>query len=68
MQAMSEFFAMGGYAAFIWPAYGFTAALLCGLLVLSLKSMRQREALVESLRSHRGQRRAEETATQESVT
>jgi heme exporter protein D len=64
---MSEFFAMGGYAAFIWPAYGVTAVLLCGLLALSLKSMRQREALVESLRSHRGRRRAEETATTESV-
>jgi heme exporter protein D len=64
---MSEFFAMGGYAAFIWPAYGVTAVLLCGLLALSLKSMRQREALVESLRSHRGRRQAEETAATESV-
>jgi heme exporter protein D len=60
---MSEFFAMGGYAAFIWPAYGVTTVLLCGLLVLSLKSMRERETLVESLRSHRGRRRADETST-----
>jgi heme exporter protein D len=65
-QAMSEFFAMGGHAAFIWPAYGITAVLLGGLLVLSLKSMRQREALVESLRGHRGRRRAEDSATTES--
>jgi heme exporter protein D len=60
---MSEFFAMGGYAAFIWPAYGVTTVLLCGLLVLSLKSMRERETLVESLRSNRGRRRADETST-----
>ena len=25
---MSEFFAMGGYAAFVWPAYGITALVL----------------------------------------
>ena len=25
---MSEFFAMGGYAAFVWPSYGLTALVL----------------------------------------
>ncbi len=64
---MSEFFAMGGYAAFIWPAYAVATILLFGLLVLSLKSMRQREALVESLRSHRVRRRADETTTTDPV-
>ena len=62
---MSEFFAMGGYAAFIWPAYAVAAILLFGLLGLSLKSMREREALVESLRSHRRRRRADPPATSE---
>ena len=61
-----EFFAMGGYAAFIWPAYAVAAILLFGLLGLSLKSMREREALVESLRSHRSRRRADQPATTES--
>ena len=28
---MSEFFAMGGYAAYVWPAYGATALILGGL-------------------------------------
>ena len=50
---MSEFFAMGGYAVFIWSAYGVAAVVLCGLLALSLKSMREREALVETLRNNR---------------
>lgn len=50
---MAEFFGMGGYGAFIWPAYGVAAALMAALLVLSWRSMRQREALVESLRASR---------------
>ncbi|MSR15886.1 MAG: heme exporter protein CcmD [Gammaproteobacteria bacterium] len=25
---MNDFFAMGGYAAFVWPAYGLTAVVL----------------------------------------
>ena len=62
---MSEFFAMGGYAAFIWPAYAVTTVLLCGLLGLSLKSMREREALVESLRSSRSRSRADNPETTE---
>ena len=64
---MSEFFAMGGYAAFIWPAYAVATLLLFGLLALSMKSMREREALVESLRSSRSRRRSEETATTDST-
>jgi heme exporter protein D len=62
---MSEFFYMGGYAAFIWSAYGIATIVLCGLLGLSLKSMREREALVEALRSHRSRRRADPPATSE---
>jgi heme exporter protein D len=64
---MGEFFYMGGYAAFIWSAYGIATIVLCGLLGLSLKSMREREALVESLRSHRSRRRADQPATSEPV-
>ncbi len=28
---MSDFFAMGGYAAYIWPAYAVSAIVLAGL-------------------------------------
>lgn len=52
---MSEFLAMGGYAAFIWPAYGVATAVLAGLLAFSIRTMRQREALVDSLRASREQ-------------
>ena len=50
---MSEFLEMGGYGAFIWPTYGAAAILMAGLLLLSWQGMRQREALVKSLRADR---------------
>ena len=33
---MSDFFAMGGYAAYVWPAFGFAAVVLLGLLAAEL--------------------------------
>jgi heme exporter protein D len=58
---MNEFFAMGGYGAFIWPAYGTAAILMAGVLILSWNSMRQREALVKSLRAGRREEQVKET-------
>lgn len=50
---MNEFLAMGGHAAFIWPAYGVAAAVMIALLAASAVTMRRREALVDSLRASR---------------
>lgn len=61
---MAEFFEMGGYAAFIWPAYAVALLLMVGLLVLSLRSMREREALVQTLRSSRRAGTTEHTETE----
>ncbi len=47
---MSDFFAMGGYAAFVWPAFGFAALVLIGLLAQSWWAARRREAELEQLR------------------
>ena len=47
---MSDFFAMGGYAAYLWPAYGFTALVLIALLVQSWRSARRRDAELEQVR------------------
>ena len=38
---MREFFHMGGYAFYVWSAYGLAAAVLLGLLVKSLAKYRQ---------------------------
>ena len=35
--SISAFLAMGGYAAFVWPAYGAAAMVLVGLLITSLR-------------------------------
>ncbi len=41
---------MGGYAAYVWPAYGFAALVLILLLVQSWRSARRRAAELEQLR------------------
>ncbi len=46
---MSEFFNMGGYAGYIWPAYGVSALVLVGLIVQSLAAYRAATREVESL-------------------
>jgi heme exporter protein D len=48
---MGEFFAMGGYAAYVWSAFGFTILVLAGLWILSWRRMRAKEAEVEALRA-----------------
>lgn len=47
---MSDFFAMGGYAAYVWPAFGFAAAVLLGLFWQSWRAARSRETELEQLR------------------
>ena len=50
---MADFFAMGGYAAYIWPAYAVTALVLVGLLIASLRGLRAREATLRALEGSR---------------
>ena len=40
---MSEYFAMGGYAAFIWPSYGVAAVLLVVLFLLTARRLQVAE-------------------------
>ncbi len=51
---MAAFLDMGGYAAFVWPAYLFSAVVLIGLLVTTLRDLRSRES---ALRSRQGAKR-----------
>jgi heme exporter protein D len=53
---MSEFFAMGGYAAYVWPAYGVTAVVLIVLWVASVRGLKAREAEVDAAESGRPRR------------
>lgn len=46
---MSDFLAMGGYAGFIWPAYGISALVLIALVFESLAAYRRATRDVEAL-------------------
>jgi len=57
---MAEYLAMGGYAAFVWPAYGVTLLALVGILWSSLASLRaaeRRAAQFDALSPRRRARR-----------
>ena len=51
--SLSAFLAMGGYARFVWPAYGLTAAVMIGLLVVALRTLHHREVRLKHLRAER---------------
>ena len=50
---MNDFLNMGGYAAFIWPAYLIAAVILVGILAQTIITMRRRERLADTLRLQR---------------
>ncbi|EWY42403.1 cytochrome C biogenesis protein CycX [Skermanella stibiiresistens SB22] len=54
---MAEFFSMGGYAAYVWPAYGVAAVFLVGMLIVSLRGLRRHESLLKTLEATRPRRR-----------
>lgn len=63
MDKIASFFGMGGYAGFIWPAFGIALAVLVGFVITSLRTLRSREATLRALQaaapeSPRARRRA----------
>lgn len=54
---MSEFLAMGGYAAYVWPAYAVAALILIGLLAVTWTGLRNAETTLKALESARPARR-----------
>jgi heme exporter protein D len=46
--SVSEFFAMGGYALYVWGSFGVTAAVM---LIESLQIRSQRQELLRNLRN-----------------
>ncbi len=58
MSSLSEFFHMGGYAAFVWPCFIVAAVVMGGLLVSSLRYERQMERTLSTLeKANPGRRR-----------
>lgn len=56
---MSEFFAMGGYATFVWWSYGITAAVLIGLAIVAIQRGRARRAELAALQDRLGSGRSD---------
>ena len=60
MTSLATFLAMGGYGAYVWPAYGLTALAFAGMLgwtVVTLRARRREEqALSATGRARRGRR------------
>jgi len=46
---MTAFFEKGGYAGFIWPAYGAVTVVLVGLMVLSRRALKAAETELAAL-------------------
>ena len=46
---MAGFFAMGGYAVFVWPAYAVTITVLIAAIIVSLQSHAQAKKMVREL-------------------
>ena len=45
---LSHYWAMGGYAAFIWPSYGLAVALLTVLFLLSARRLQAAERALKA--------------------
>jgi heme exporter protein D len=56
--SFSDFLAMGGYAAYVWPAFGITAVVMIAMLWASRRALKAREAELDKLDQRRGAARA----------
>jgi heme exporter protein D len=57
MDALDRFLEMGGYARFVWPAYGLAAVVLAGMAVQSYRAWRRQHRLWSALEAMRPLRR-----------
>lgn len=57
MDAITSFLEMGGYARYVWPAYGLATVVLLGLAVSSLRALRGRRRELAALQESRPGRR-----------
>ncbi|MDP6342259.1 MAG: heme exporter protein CcmD [Alphaproteobacteria bacterium] len=53
MAGLGDFLAMGGYAGYVWPAFGAALVVLALLWLFSVRGWRQSERTLAALREHR---------------
>ena len=49
MESLRSFFAMGGYALYVWPAFLVAALVMAGQVATTLRTLRRREAALAAL-------------------
>ena len=59
MTTFDTFFAMGGYAEFVWTAYALTGVVMIGLLVVSVSALRSDRKILENLQAQVRPRRGQ---------
>ena len=57
MNGLTTYLAMGGYAAYVWPAWSLTALVMLGLLVATWRSNKARDAELKALQELQPSRR-----------
>jgi heme exporter protein D len=57
MNGADGYFAMGGYATYVWSAYAVAAAVLIGLAAFAIMRARARGAELEALQTTLGRER-----------
>ncbi|MGH7123449.1 MAG: heme exporter protein CcmD [Stellaceae bacterium] len=57
MDALGQFLAMGGYARFVWPAYGLAVLVLGAMALQSYRAWRRQRRLWSTIEASRPQRR-----------
>ncbi|HSY89110.1 MAG TPA: heme exporter protein CcmD [Verrucomicrobiae bacterium] len=57
MDRIETYLAMGGYAAYVWAALAVAAVVMIGQVVLTLRTLRRREAALAELEAVRQRRR-----------
>ncbi len=62
MSSLSSFLEMGGYGAFVWPAFGLTAAILLALLIDSLRRLKTGQRALARLEAESPERRSRRSA------
>ena len=59
MGAIQQYLAMGGYGAFVWPAFGVTALVMIGLWWDSVRTLRRNERALDAVQDASRRRRRE---------
>ena len=50
---MAEFFSMGGYAGFVWPAFLISIIVLAGLVINTLGNYRKQQEILSAVENSR---------------